>query len=401
MEWLLKTLSSNLQEFNQYIKANAPKVNEFLSSKLKGATTPIFTSVDIRNAGFKIAPVDTNLFPAGFNNLSEAGRRILCTKLKEYIKHNYPHARRVLIFPENFTRNLNYLDNLVVLIEAVSNAGFDVKLGSTLINDDFIAIEKALSIESFHKMNEIITNKTAWVPDLIVLNNDLTSGIPEALKGCSIPIIPAMSKGWYARRKHNHFLSYNNIITEFCKASGIDPWLLSTEFRNCEQVDFRSHRGLYCVAASVDEVIAQVQNNYTLYGIKEEPFAFVKADQGTYGMGIMVVRSGKEILKINKKHRHSMQSLKQGVPNTTIIVQEGIPTIEKHSLATAETMAYLCAVQPLELFDRWHEDKDKYSSLNTPGMKFSVQNKSDILYDLKCFIAQVAAVATIFEESVQ
>ena len=27
-------------------------------------------SVDLRNSGFKLAPVDTNLFPGGFNNLN-------------------------------------------------------------------------------------------------------------------------------------------------------------------------------------------------------------------------------------------------------------------------------------------------------------------------------------------
>ena len=32
---------------------------------------PFYSSIDIRNSGFKIAPVDTNLFPAGFNNLDK------------------------------------------------------------------------------------------------------------------------------------------------------------------------------------------------------------------------------------------------------------------------------------------------------------------------------------------
>ncbi|MFN7402500.1 MAG: glutamate--cysteine ligase, partial [Alphaproteobacteria bacterium] len=31
---------------------------------------PFYSSVDLRHAGFKLAPVDTNLFPAGFNHLS-------------------------------------------------------------------------------------------------------------------------------------------------------------------------------------------------------------------------------------------------------------------------------------------------------------------------------------------
>ena len=32
---------------------------------------PFYSSIDIRNSGYKIAPVDTNLFPAGFNNLDK------------------------------------------------------------------------------------------------------------------------------------------------------------------------------------------------------------------------------------------------------------------------------------------------------------------------------------------
>src|SRR3989338_6145422 len=41
-------------------------------TKLEGDNElPLYSSVDIRDAGFKIAVVDTNIFPAGFNNLCE------------------------------------------------------------------------------------------------------------------------------------------------------------------------------------------------------------------------------------------------------------------------------------------------------------------------------------------
>ena len=36
-----------------------------------GALPAFYGSVDLRNAGYKLAPVDMNLFPGGFNNLSE------------------------------------------------------------------------------------------------------------------------------------------------------------------------------------------------------------------------------------------------------------------------------------------------------------------------------------------
>lgn len=34
-------------------------------------TPPFYGSVDLRHAGFKLSPVDMNLFPGGFNNLSD------------------------------------------------------------------------------------------------------------------------------------------------------------------------------------------------------------------------------------------------------------------------------------------------------------------------------------------
>ena len=40
------------------------------------AWTPFYTSVDIRDAGFKIAVVDTNLFPAGFNPASRMSTEV-------------------------------------------------------------------------------------------------------------------------------------------------------------------------------------------------------------------------------------------------------------------------------------------------------------------------------------
>lgn len=356
------------KEINEYIKANSQVITEFLNSKMGGQASPIFTSVDIRNAGFKVAPVDTNLFPAGFNNLSLDGQKLLAFKLSAYLKANFPKVVKILIFPENITRNTNYLESLQVLLSVFQKAGFDTKIDSSL---------------------------EAWRPDLIVLNNDLTGGLPEELKDCGIPIIPDINLGWHLRRKHRHFASYNRLIREFCALNNFDPWLLSTEFENCEGVDFRNRIGLPCLAQSVDNVLERIKEKYEQYGIKEEPFVFVKADQGTYGMGLMVARSGKEMLDINKKNRHSMQSLKQGVQNATIVVQEGVPTIERYGNASSESLVYLCGADPIETFTRSHEKKGPYASLNSPGMCFSLQE--DELQPLKNLVAQVASKATKYE----
>ncbi|MGQ0578127.1 MAG: glutamate--cysteine ligase, partial [Betaproteobacteria bacterium] len=48
-----------------------PKIEHWFRSQWQDHAAPFYASVDLRNAGFKLAPVDTNLFPGGFNNLNK------------------------------------------------------------------------------------------------------------------------------------------------------------------------------------------------------------------------------------------------------------------------------------------------------------------------------------------
>ena len=47
-------------------------VDQWFAEKSKNLDFPIYTSVDIRDAGVKLASVDANIFPAGFNNICDA-----------------------------------------------------------------------------------------------------------------------------------------------------------------------------------------------------------------------------------------------------------------------------------------------------------------------------------------
>ncbi|MCA9405869.1 MAG: glutamate--cysteine ligase, partial [Candidatus Omnitrophica bacterium] len=55
------------------IKKNQAKIHQWLESYEGAKELPLYSSVDIRDAGFKMSVVDTNIFPAGFNNLCEHG----------------------------------------------------------------------------------------------------------------------------------------------------------------------------------------------------------------------------------------------------------------------------------------------------------------------------------------
>src|ERR1044072_6022016 len=48
------------------------EIEDWFSRQWRLSPAPVYGSVDLRNAGFKLAPVDMNLFPGGFNNLNPA-----------------------------------------------------------------------------------------------------------------------------------------------------------------------------------------------------------------------------------------------------------------------------------------------------------------------------------------
>src|SRR5690606_14548582 len=63
-----------------------------------------------------------------------------------------------------------------------------------------------------------------FTPDAIVLNNDLTTGVPALLRDISQPILPPPAMGWFQRRKSEHFCSYQQVLESFCKEFGLPCW---------------------------------------------------------------------------------------------------------------------------------------------------------------------------------
>jgi glutamate--cysteine ligase len=61
-----------------------------------GAHAAFYASVDLRNAGFKLAPVDTNLFPGGFNHLTAQMLPLAVQAAMAAIEKICPEARNLL-----------------------------------------------------------------------------------------------------------------------------------------------------------------------------------------------------------------------------------------------------------------------------------------------------------------
>jgi len=328
-------------------------------------------SLDIRHAGFKLAPVDSNLFPAGFNNLSVEERAAAAAKVSAMLKNYFPDVKKVLLYPEAHTRNLYYLDNLAVLMGILSASGVEVQLGSDLPTYEATSANGThLVVHQFMKDEGRITNND-FTPDLIILNNDLTNGIPDILKDITQRILPSAKMGWHTRRKSAHFTAYNMLVHEFAAEFGIDPWLISTFSGSCGHIDFKDKAGLSCVADNISSMLPKITAKYAEYGIAETPYVYIKSDYGTYGMGIMTAQKPEDIYEINKKERNKMSMVKGNVENHEVMLQEGVATIDRIGEKPSEAVVYCMGGEPLGLFFRTHTEKDAYGSLNSPnGMQF-------------------------------
>jgi hypothetical protein len=78
-----------------------PQIERWFRLEWQEHTPPFYCSVDLRNAGFKLAPVDTNLFPGGFNNLSPEMLPLAVQAAMAAIEKYCPDARNLLLIPEN------------------------------------------------------------------------------------------------------------------------------------------------------------------------------------------------------------------------------------------------------------------------------------------------------------
>ena len=67
---LVTALTGPINELEQRILESMPAIERWFRLEWMEHTPPFYCAVDLRNAGFKLAPVDTDLFPGGFHNLT-------------------------------------------------------------------------------------------------------------------------------------------------------------------------------------------------------------------------------------------------------------------------------------------------------------------------------------------
>ena len=371
---LTTALKGPLLELEQRILTAQPAIEHWFRKQWLDHIPPFYGSVDLRNSGFKLAPVDTNLFPGGFNNLNPDFLPLCVQAMQSAVEKVCPEARGVLLIPENHTRNRFYLQNVAQLVTILRQAGMRVRVGSllpeiTASTPIQLPNGVTLTLEPLVRRGNRL-GLADFDPCVILLNNDLSAGVPDILKNLEQAVFPPLSAGWHVRRKSQHFAAYHQVSQQFAELIGIDPWLIDPYFAVCNQVNFHERAGEECLAAQVDGILQQMRAKYAEYDVKHDPFVIVKPDAGTYGMGIMTVKDASQVIGLSRKQRNKMAVAKEGLHVTDVLVQEGVYTFENVNEAVAEPVVYMIDHYVVGGFYRVHTERGVDENLNAPGMRF-------------------------------
>ncbi|MGE0615777.1 MAG: glutamate--cysteine ligase [Bacteriovoracia bacterium] len=359
------------------------KIKQWYQEKARIAPPPFYCSTDLRDSGYKIAPVDCNLYPAGFNNICsedlKAASGTFQRNVELWMKRlNLSSVKKVLIIPENHTQNAYYIENLDYLSRFIEKAGYEVRLGwytSDPLPPNSLPIQLVSAtnktLQAFPiEIQDGVLSAGGFTPDFVVLNNDFSGGYPQPLDEVKQPIQPTHALGWHSRKKSDHFRFYNELAAEFAGLVDIDPWLIQVDTEVVLDVNLNEGEGTDRVVKAVEGVLSRARQAYAKYEVKGEPFAFIKNNMGTYGMGIMVVRSADELNRLNRREKNKMSVGKNRSRVDSLVVQEGIPTALSLDNNAAEPVVYLMGCDLLGGFIRMNTERGSEDNLNSAGMIF-------------------------------
>ncbi len=374
---LVTALTGPINELEQRVLDSMPAIERWFRLEWMEHTPPFYSAVDIRNAGFKLAPVDTNLFPDGWHNLTPVMLPLAVQAAMAAIEKICPEARNLLLIPNNHARSSFYLSNVAQLQRIFHMAGLNVRIGSIdpdikkpttieLPNGDVVTLEPVQRKKGGGRGRLGLKD---FDPCTILLNNDLRAGAPGILEDIHEQyLLPPLHAGWSVRRKSTHFKSYEEVAKRFGKLIGVDPWLINPMFEKCGEVDLARAEGIDCVRSNVDALLNKIRKKYKEYGIHEKPFVVVKPDNSSNdGMGIMTVRDVKDIDAIVSRAASAGDGFGAA---KDLIIQEGVLTNERMNDAVAEPVVYMMDRYVVGGFYRIHAKRGIDESLNAPGSSF-------------------------------
>lgn len=368
-------------KIHQALVENQERALQWFRDQSSGLSWTVYSSFDIRNSGYKVAPVDANIFPAGFNNICGQDFDHAVELMGSFLKQHYSGAKCIALITEEHTNNAFYWQNVWTLSEIIRNAGKEVRVALPKAFEGPIEVQTSggQKVEVFSaERKESGLSLNGFQPDLVISNNDFSEEYGEWISGLDLAFTPPHALGWHRRKKSSFFTQYNQLATEFSEAIGLDPFVFRVETKIFDQFDIGDESNRQQLAGSVDQFIADLQPEFDQRGIDSKPFVFVKNNSGTYGLGILQADGGDEVLSWNNKSRKKMKASKGGKGIQQVIIQEGIPTDMTGNGETSEPVIYMIGSEPAGGFLRTHSAKGPTENLNSPGAIYKRLCLSDL-----------------------
>ncbi|MEY2953935.1 MAG: hypothetical protein RLZZ401_2022 [Pseudomonadota bacterium] len=380
---LVTALTGPINELEQRVLDSTPAIERWFRLEWMEHTPPIYSAVDVRNAGFKLAPTNTDLFPNSWHHLTADMLPLAVQAAMAAIEKICPEARNLLLIPGEHNDNPYYLSNLAQLKRIFHAAGLDVRIGSispeiTEAREFHLPNSEPLLIEPVSAFKGRIGLKN-FDPCTVLLNNDLSSGVPGILEELPTQyVLPPLQAGWSTRRKSLHLQCYEDVCKRMGKLLGIDPWLINPMYAKVGEVNFREGKDTELLASHVDALLTKIRRKYKEYGINEKPFVAIKSDMGATGMGTVTVRDAKEIDNLPQRRAKDKAVGDRTAPgfvdkrkeSRDLIVQEGVLTNERMNDLVAEPVVYMVDRYVVGGFYRVHAERRSDESLSGPRSRY-------------------------------
>jgi len=229
-----------------------------------------------------------------------------------------------------------------------------------------------------------------------LINNDFSDSSPPILSNLEQIVTPPPEVGWHSRKKNIHFEFYNKLVSEFSEIINVDPFHFSLRTQLAENINFEITEDRERLANLSNKMLYEL----SVYHKMEHPILFIKSNTGTYGMSVMQIDKGEDIIDLNRDGRKKMKVSKGGNLLKEVVIQEGVETIYSNK----EPVYYLINGELVGGFYRINDLRSSVENLNTKGMYFQClcldnggDNCQNFLNPALETISKIGSLATGYE----
>ena len=120
----------------------------------------------------------------------------------------------------------------------------------------------------------------------------------------------------------------------------LDPFYFTTQFTEIENCNIQNKDDQERLYLKAKQLFTTLKNQYKERGLTQKPFLFLKANSGSYGMGVLPIENPEDILQLNRKSRNKLTKGKESHIIDTLLLQEGIQSDLQINNQTAELCVY-------------------------------------------------------------